>query len=429
MTTSVLMKSPDYTTKNRWTPVALLAAGLAIGAMLAEVGLRIYANANESFGRIYRGFDALSAKVEPHGSMGYRQKPHMTFEYINGTIATSNSQGFRGPTVQSPKPPRVFRIVVLGGSTTHGWAVNDDETIDAYMRELLKQRYPGSEFDVVNLAFDGYDSYQLLERLRTDGLPLEPDLIIVNSGINDVRNARFSDLRDPDPRTALYQGVLEAQRDQARLGRPTFFTWLKHVSYLARLAGYVRSAIFNMRSEKEQREASPNPVAIEYFGRNLRRMAELLHDRGVPILFSSPPSALMTKFSPHDTSPISYWLADAGSTEEFRISLANRMRSVVDELVREGYLMCYAKHALPPTMFLDDAHLTPEGNRQLAKDFVAAAEPYIIAQLQQDVTPVASSHSKRWPRTVRQTHRKPTSGKMFPQIRNSQFEIRNCSSL
>ncbi len=375
--------------------LVLLTAALVIAAVLAEVGLRIYATVNESFGHAYRSLDPLSAKVEVHGSMGYRQKPHMTFEYKNGTAATTNAQRFRGPSVLIPKPPNTFRIVMLGESTTHGWGVSDEETIDAYMRELLKQRYPMSEFDVVNLAFDGYDSYQLVERLRMDGLPLDPDLIIVNSGINDVRNARLPDLRDPDPRTALYQGVLEAQRDHARLGRPTLFTRLKHVSYLARLPGYVRSAIVNARSEKVSHKIAPNAAAVEYFGRNLRRIAELVHDRTVPILFSSPPSALTTRFSPRDRSPITYWLADAASTEEYRIALADRMRSVVSELAREGYPARYVKRTLPPEMFLDDAHLTPEGNRALAKDFVDAAEGYIIAHLQQDVTPVAGSRSER----------------------------------
>jgi lysophospholipase L1-like esterase len=161
------------------------------------------------------------------------------------------------------------------------------------------------------------------------------------------------------------------------------------------LPGYVRSAIFNARFEKEQRKVSPNPAAIEYFGRNLRRMAELVHNRAVPIIYSSPPSALMTRFSPRDTAPISYWLADAAATEEYRIALADRMRSVVAELLQEQYPTCYVNHTLTPGMFLDDAHLTPGGNRQMAEDFVDAAEGYIIARLQKNATSVAGSHGKR----------------------------------
>lgn len=371
----------------------LLSIGLVIGLVLAEVGLRVYADINKSFGRAYRGYDVLSAKVEVHGSMGYRQKPHNTFRYSNGTVARANAQGFRGPLVLIPKPPATFRIVLLGGSTTHGWEVSDDETIDAYMRKLLNRRYPASQFDVVNLAFDGYDSYQLVERLRTDGLPLDPDLIIVNSGINDVRNAKIPGLRDPDPRTLLYPGILTAHRDRQRLGRHTFFTQLKHVSYLARLPGFVRNTFITARSEKERRSVSSNPMAVEYFGRNLRRIVALVRGRAVPILFSSPPSSLSSKFAPNDTSSISYWLVDASTTEKYRLALANRMRDVVAELARERYPARYVNHALPPTMFLDDAHLTPEGNRHMAKDFVDAAEPYITAHLHHHSSPVVTSHS------------------------------------
>ena len=193
------MRLLGHTRTNRAVHIVVLTAGLAIGvgAVLTEAGLRMYAHVNESFGHVYRGFDPLYSQVEPHGTIGYRQKPNSTFRYRNGTTATSNAMGFRGPIVLIPKPPGIFRIVLLGGSATHGWAVEDDETIDAYMRKLLSKRHQGATFDVVNLAFDGYDSYQLVERLRTDGLQLDPDLIIVNSRINDVRNAHPHCKDDP----------------------------------------------------------------------------------------------------------------------------------------------------------------------------------------------------------------------------------------
>ena len=52
-------------------------------------------------------------------------------------------------------------------------------------------------FEVVNLALGGYDAYQLFERMRTDGVHFAPDLLIINSGINDVRNALFAGLEIP----------------------------------------------------------------------------------------------------------------------------------------------------------------------------------------------------------------------------------------
>ena len=70
----------------------------------------------------------------------------------------------------------------------------DSQTIDAYMRRAFQERVSDLRVEVVNLAFDGYDSRQDLERLKIDGMRLEPDLIIVNNGINDVRSAQFENV-------------------------------------------------------------------------------------------------------------------------------------------------------------------------------------------------------------------------------------------
>ena len=376
------IRSFGHSRTDRAVHIVLLVVGLAISAILAEAGLRSYAALNKPFGRVYRALDPLDSQIEPHGTIGYRPKPNRTFHFGNGTTATSNAMSFRGPIVAIPKSPTIFRFVLLGGSTTHGWGVNDNETIDAYMRELLKQRYPTSRFEVVNLAFDGYDSYQLVERLRTDGRRLDPDLIIINSGINDVRNARVPDLQDPDPRTFLWDAPLAVERDLLARRRVSWLYRLKHISYLARLPGFVRMGIHSGRSVEGERGKIPaNPAAAEYFGRNLGRIVALVQDRPVPIVFSSPPSALTSRYAPHATSAISYWLQDASTTEQYRLLLAERMQDVVSDLVKDGYPTRYVQHTLPARMFLDDAHLTPEGNRQLARHFVEMTEPFIIAHL------------------------------------------------
>jgi hypothetical protein len=105
----------------------------------------------------------------PHGEHGYKQRPGLIQHYPNGTRANWNRFAYRGPEVDTAKRRDVYRIVLLGGSTTHGYAVDDHETIDAYMRSILGDRYRDRRFEVVNLALGGYDSYQLFERMRTDG--------------------------------------------------------------------------------------------------------------------------------------------------------------------------------------------------------------------------------------------------------------------
>ena len=370
--------------RKHWLGTALLLMlALAFAGALAEVSVRLYAGLNPTFGQRLRGLDVLTAKVEPHGDFGYRMKPLETIRYKNGTEANTNAMGFRGPLVTVPKPQGTFRIILLGGSTTHGWRVNDDETIDAYMRELAAQETSLGAFEVVNLAFDGYDAYQLYERLQSDGLRLDPDVVVVNSGINDVRNAHYPDLADPDPRTILYLGLLSVQRDIARRGHPTLWLWLKHFSYSARLPALIRAsleerrALAGRRALAERRTVAPNPEAANNFERNLWRIVDLLKSKKIPILFSSAPSSLPMKYDPADTSTISYWLDNAAATQMYRDTLAAKMRSVAEKLAADGYPAGYLNVQLAPDRFLDDGHLTPEGNREMAREVFAEIEAYL----------------------------------------------------
>lgn len=353
--------------------LVLLIIGVAVGGGLAEVTTRAYAgSAATPLARALRA-DPFAVLVEGHGDVGFRPKPHGTLEYANGAVATSNAMGFRGPEVVVPKPPGTTRIVLVGGSTTHGWGVGDDETIDHFMRRLLAERYPGRAFDVVNLAYDGYDSYQLFERLRSDGLSLEPDYVIVHTGINDVRNARFPGLVDRDPRTILWlPEVLRSLEEQSR--GPSLWTRLKHHSYAARLPSAARKQLLVERDTL----MTPHPDALDYFERNLMRIIHLTRDAGAVSLLSIAPSSLLTKYRPGDRSPISYWIGNAAITQTYRDSLAGRLQAVVERAATEGFPVARVPlHSLEAELFLDDAHLTAAGNRRMAEIFVTALAPYL----------------------------------------------------
>lgn len=361
----------------RLTAVAL---AVTLSGLAGELSIRVYASFQDSVGRVLAQFDPMAVLVVPHGERGYRPRPNSVFRYSNGTFAISNSMGYRGPVVVIPKPSSTFRIILLGESTTHGWGVADDETIDTYMRVLLSERYPDRRVEVVNLAFDGYDSGQLVERLRTDGMQLDPDVIIVNTGINDVRNARFKDLADPDPRTLIWESVLQRLREEQARGGPTIWTRIKHYSYVARLPAIARQYWTNAQERREQPKVTPNLAAVDIFERNLRRISALAVRADIPVIFSTPPSSLPFRYEPHATSGISYWVVDAVTTQHLRDELGRRMRRVVASELSRGHKAVYISPRLSPEMFIDDAHLIPSGNRQIAFNFVAAAAPYLEAR-------------------------------------------------
>ena len=362
--------------------MTLLWAVLGV-VLLPEIALRVYAKVNPVFGSRLRGRDLLAVKIIPMGEHGFRQRPNTAIRYENGAVATANALGYRGPAVSIPKPKGTFRIILGGASTTHGWNVEDDQTVDAAMRRALAARFPNRKFEVVNLSFDGYDSFQEYERIRLDGLRFEPDLIILNTGINDVRNARFPDLLDPDPRTLLWRGVIDQLRAQDARGGPSFKTQLKHHSTVLQFVGLVRAA-WRMDAARAERASieKPNLGALDYYERNVRRTAALAGERGIPLLLSTSPSAIPTNFKPDAVSPRDYWIRNAALTQELREGLDARMKLVADELAAAGQRIAYVPHRIAPTMFSDDAHLTPEGNEALAREFIEAAASVLQLQPQ-----------------------------------------------
>lgn len=357
----------------------LLTICLVLGVLGAEVLARGFARFGGALGSELARRDPSSTLVVPHGERGYRQRPGSEHTYGNGARASANSAGYRGPLVSIEKPPGTFRILLLGGSATHGFGVNDAETIDASMRRQLAKRFPGLRFEVVNLALDGYDSYQVFERMRSDGLRLTPDLVIVSSGVNDVRNARFPDLKNPDPRTLIWDRPMARLRAEAEQGGPGLWSRMKQYSYLARLPGLLNERFSLWRKDRRRRAPTPHSEALDYFEANLLRTADLVHAAGAGLILSTPPSSLESRYAPEDTSPRDYWIGDASATQAYRDQLAARMDAVAERLRERGRPIARVAPELEADQFLDDCHLTPEGNDAMAERFIESMRSFLPA--------------------------------------------------
>ncbi len=95
-----------------------------------------------------------------------------------------NNFGFRDTDVAAPRPPGVFRIVCVGGSTTEGGDTNETSYPNLLERRL-NLFFGTRRIEVINCGITGIDS--LKERLRAaDYLALDPDLIVYYNGVNDL---------------------------------------------------------------------------------------------------------------------------------------------------------------------------------------------------------------------------------------------------
>ena len=98
-----------------------------------------------------------------------------------------NNQGIRGKEISNEKPDNVFRIFVVGGSTTFGnYASSDSTTIPANLQSMMKKIETNKEIEVYNLGVFARSSFEEVYDLKQNFLKYEPDLILVYDGWNDL---------------------------------------------------------------------------------------------------------------------------------------------------------------------------------------------------------------------------------------------------
>jgi GDSL-like Lipase/Acylhydrolase family len=118
---------------------------------------------------------------------------------MGGGRVSLNARGYRGRELTLPKTSGRTRVVVLGDSIAFGYGVSDEETFP----HLLDARNEGIE--VVNLGVEGYGPGQELLVLQRDGLPADPDVVVLAVCLrNDFVDAALS--------VALYDGVTPRPR-------------------------------------------------------------------------------------------------------------------------------------------------------------------------------------------------------------------------
>jgi lysophospholipase L1-like esterase len=176
-------------------PISSLARRLAIALISAlcatlacEIGLRIYLFRFASQERLskYARFDdvPLEARILiGHPFTNYRLNPD--YRSRDGR-SRHDALGLRGPEVAIPKPAGTYRIVCIGGSTTYTTVPADSDTYPAQLERILRERYGDAQVEVLNAGVGGWSSWECLIDLELRVIDLQPDLLVVYHGINDV---------------------------------------------------------------------------------------------------------------------------------------------------------------------------------------------------------------------------------------------------
>ncbi len=119
----------------------------------------------------------------------------------------------------NPKPSGVFRIVVLGGSTTYGRPYLQNTSFGAWLEKLIEQYSVNTEIEVINAGGISYASYRV-RKLMQELVAYEPDLFVLYSGHNEFLEARtFANLREEQQEIRLVRRLVHHSRLYSVLAR------------------------------------------------------------------------------------------------------------------------------------------------------------------------------------------------------------------
>ncbi len=275
--------------------IVLISLSSALAIALMEVTLRAWLNYLSTPDQyfeytLFTDTPAEKFRWSPHHYLNYFPTPN----YRNG-LASHNSLGYRSPEFNPSKSDGIYRIVVLGGSSTYTSGVEDNEQTYPYqLNRLLRETYGYDNIEVINAGVGGYDSWESLINLQFRVLDIEPDLLIVYHGTNDVHTRLVA----PD----FYRGDNSGRRKQwgppdipliahsllariiaGKLGfalQPGIGAFVNSPTY--RGAG---SAAWSADDGQARSLLARNPPI--YFRRNLMNMASIANAHGVRIAFAT----------------------------------------------------------------------------------------------------------------------------------------------
>lgn len=167
---------------------------IAVTGLVLEIASRIIISTRWTTERRYAmtHHTSVRGRLSSHPFLPYVLNP----DYHDTTIGFShNAYGFRGKDFDIIKPEGRRRIVCLGSSTTYCINVRDGYTYPDRLEELLEQNGFGP-VEVLNAGVPGWTSMEVLLNFQLRVLNLNPDVVIVYEGRNEVFPQAFNNYRD-----------------------------------------------------------------------------------------------------------------------------------------------------------------------------------------------------------------------------------------
>jgi len=227
------------------------------------------------------------------GKLIYRSKPNPNFSLFkphpylvavprknvtltnNGKTITHNSSGFRGKEFSAEK--KIPRIIAIGGSTTYGVAVSDNETWPYYLDSLQNGRS-----EVLNFGVPGYTTVEMLIQSELFVQDYKPDIVLIHAGLNDMRNYNVDSL----------------ERDYSNYHAPSYYASMgfcynsqlpncASLMFLVMLMQQINlypKCPFHQMYVTQRKNNSIDSTALKLYERNLHSLISFYKNRNIKVL-------------------------------------------------------------------------------------------------------------------------------------------------
>lgn len=291
---------------------------------------------------------------------------------FRGEFITTNGLGFRGPAFAPQKPDSAVRIALLGGSAVFGQGVYDNETIPYYLQSLYDTR-TDCQVEVINSGFSAITSTQESVILQHKLLTLEPDIVVVYDGFNEVY---FATSANWDP---VYSPAMQRGNDILRGENPTpwhksIWDWLRGHSVVLQIAHQVITQALGIQgnlTRAEQAQLTTHPKTIDVYTRNLRLMALAAQLEDVKLIVVVQPviAAGAKTLTPEEEQILAF--RQGFAYFEPMMSQYGRLypaaASVADAYGFPAFDYTGVFNSVSETLYLDEVHVRPAGNRIVAE--------------------------------------------------------------
>ncbi len=344
--------------------VGLVVAGVAVAFAIVELSLRLFAPIPHS----------MELDYVTDGHLGARLRPDRVYRNSAGGTVTVNNLGYRGSrAISYEKPPGVFRIVVLGGSSTFSFDTSDDGIWTALLEDKLRRAF-GPHVEVVHAAIPGQSAFEAKIHYLYRIQGMSPDVVAVCAIWNGMKYFRAVESGGP-----LRKGVRSAHRLER---------FLKHFELAWRLRHFHNTYVKPRWRENVYGESLTAPASVVPRGgrahrwerRNYEDLAVLLRkDGALPVFVSEPGLASRDNYrDPKIRAVVHAEMVGLGFSQivEQWEAVTSLIRDVAAE---HDAVFIDAYGALPHTLdvFTDHVHLTDRGNALMAEVVYAhlAADP------------------------------------------------------